>query len=38
VLYAVMVPGHRERTAALTADLQRLGTVAAQSAPRVNTT
>lgn len=28
VVYALMIPGHRERTAALTADLERLGAVA----------
>jgi len=38
VLYAVMVPGHRERTAALTADLQRLGAVAARPVRAVNAT
>jgi hemerythrin-like domain-containing protein len=30
VLYALMIPGHRDRTAALTDDLQRLGVVASQ--------
>jgi hypothetical protein len=31
VLYALAVPSHRDRTAALTDDLKRLGTVAYQS-------
>jgi iron-sulfur cluster repair protein YtfE (RIC family) len=31
VLYALLIPGHRDRTAALLADLTRLGTVAARS-------
>ena len=31
VLYALIIPAHRDRTAALTEDLQRLGTVACQS-------
>jgi hypothetical protein len=33
VLYALMIPGHRDRTAALTEDLTRLGAVAAGSRP-----
>jgi hypothetical protein len=31
VLYASMIPAHRDRTAALVEDLERLGTVAARS-------
>ena len=31
VLYAVMIPSHRDRSTALAEDLQRLGTVAQSS-------
>jgi hypothetical protein len=33
VLYALAIPAHRDRTAALVADLERLGTVAGGSRP-----
>ena len=32
-VYATLIPGHRDRTQALTADLRRLGSVAATAAP-----
>ena len=37
VLYALAIPAHRDRTTALTEDLQRLGTVASHAAVRSTT-
>ncbi len=39
ILYGLMIPAHRDRTAALTEDLRRLGKLATRSIPRtVHTT